>query len=93
MFLVFGVTMFFHSRAWFLNDLFDWNTVWAGFRVVTVFLFLLAALAGFLAFRLFKKGAPPTPEMAIEEAKRTRATSRPRRSSATRWPLAREARS
>jgi hypothetical protein len=73
-FLIFGVTMFFHSLAWFLNDLMDWDdTLWAGFAVVTAALFLLAILAAFLAMRLFKKGAPPTPDMAIEEAKRTRA--------------------
>jgi uncharacterized membrane protein YqjE len=73
-FLIFGITMFFHSLAWFLNDLFDWDSsLWAGFAVVTAFLFLLAILAGLLALRLFKKGSPPTPDMAIEEAKKTRA--------------------
>ena len=36
-------------------------------------LFLLAAIAALLAYRFFKKGAPPVPAMAIEEAKRTRA--------------------
>jgi uncharacterized membrane protein YqjE len=73
-FLIFGITMFFHGLAWFFNDLFDWNNdLWAGFALVTAILFLLAILAGFLAFRLFKKGAPPTPDMAIEEAKKTRA--------------------
>jgi uncharacterized membrane protein YqjE len=73
-FLVFGVTMFFHGLAWFLDDVFNWeDNIWAGFAVVTGLLFLLAILAGLLAFRLFKKGAPPTPDMAIEEAKRTRA--------------------
>ena len=73
-FLVFGITMFFHGLAWLLDDVFGWNDdVWMGFAVVTAGLFLLAALAGLLAFRLFKKGAPPTPEMAIEEARRTRA--------------------
>ena len=73
-FLVFGVTMFFHGLAWFLDDVFNWeDNVWAGFAVVTALLFLLAILAALLAYRLFKKGAPPTPDMAIEEAKRTRA--------------------
>jgi uncharacterized membrane protein YqjE len=73
-FLVFGVTMFFHGMAWFLDDVFNWeDNVWAGFAVVTALLFLLAILAALLAYRLFKKGAPPTPDMAIEEAKRTRA--------------------
>ena len=74
-FLVFGVTMFFHGLAWFLDDLFNWeDQIWAGFAVVTAILFLLAILAGLLAFRLFKKGAPPTPDMAIDEAQRIRQT-------------------
>jgi uncharacterized membrane protein YqjE len=72
-FLVFGVTMLFHTLAWFLDDLFDWTSVWPGFAIVTVVLFLLAALAGLLALRLFRSGAPPTPQLAIEEARRTRA--------------------
>jgi uncharacterized membrane protein YqjE len=73
-FLVFGVTMFFHGLAWFFNDLLDVSTaLWAGFAMVFGILVLLAALAGVLALRLFKRGAPPTPELAIEEAKRTRA--------------------
>jgi uncharacterized membrane protein YqjE len=73
-FLVFGITTFFHGLAWFLDDIFNWeDNNWAGFAVVTALLFLLAILAGLLALRLFKKGSPPMPEMAIEEARRTRA--------------------
>jgi protein-S-isoprenylcysteine O-methyltransferase Ste14 len=72
-FLIFGVTMLFHTAAWFLNDLLDFNNVWQGYAIVTGILFVLAILAAFLALRLFKKGAPPTPDMAIEEAKRMRA--------------------
>jgi Putative Actinobacterial Holin-X, holin superfamily III len=72
-FLIFGITMFFHTLAWFLYDLFDFGEIWYGFAIVTGILFLLAILAALLAFRLFKKGAPPTPDMAIEEAKKTRA--------------------
>ena len=73
-FLIFGITMFFHGLAWFLDDVFNWeDNIWAGFAVVTALLFLFAALSAFIAYRLFKKGAPPTPDMAIEEARRTRA--------------------
>jgi hypothetical protein len=73
-FAIFGITMFFHGLAWFFNDLFNWNNdLWAGFAVVAAILFLLSILSGLLALRLFKKGSPPVPNMAIEEAKRTRA--------------------
>jgi uncharacterized membrane protein YqjE len=73
-FVVFGITTFFHGLAWLLNDIFNWETeVWPGFAMVTALLFLLAILAGLVALRLFKKGSPPTPELAIEEARRTRA--------------------
>lgn len=77
-FLIFAITVFFHGLAWFFNDLFNWGTgdtgaLWAGFFAVTGILVLLAILAGFIALRLFKKGSPPTPSMAIEEAKLTKA--------------------
>jgi uncharacterized membrane protein YqjE len=73
-FLIFGITTFFHGLAWFLDDIFNQeDNIWFGFAIVTGLLFLLAILAALLALRLFKKGSPPTPELAIEEAKRTRA--------------------
>ena len=73
-FLVFGITMFFHGLAFFLNDVFNWESdIWPGYLMVTLALFLLALLAGLLALRLFRKGSPPTPDLAIEEARRTRA--------------------
>jgi uncharacterized membrane protein YqjE len=71
-FAIFGITMFFHTLAWFLVDLLD-ASIWVGFLIVTVLLFVLAGIAGLLAFRLVKRGAPPTPDMAIAEAKATRA--------------------
>jgi uncharacterized membrane protein YqjE len=72
-FLVFGVTMLFHTFAWLLFDIFNFSAIWIGFAIVTGALFVLAGLAGWVAARLFKKGAPPTPDLAIEEAKKTRA--------------------
>ena len=72
-FAIFGVTLLLHTLAWFFNDLFDWDQIWQGFLLVTVILFVLAGIAGFLAFRWIKGGAPPTPDLAIEEARRTRA--------------------
>jgi hypothetical protein len=70
-FAIFGITMMFHALAWLLADLFDNAEI--GFAIVALVLFILAAISGLVAARLFKRGAPPTPDMAIEEAKRTRA--------------------
>ena len=70
-FLVFALVTFLHGLAWFLDDLLNADT-WVGFAIVTAGLVLLAAIAGLLALRMFKTGAPPTPDLAIEEAKRTR---------------------
>ena len=71
-FLVFGVMLLLHGLAWLVTDALN-SSPWVGFAVMTGVLFVLAALSGLLALRWFKKGAPPTPELAIEEAKRTRA--------------------
>jgi len=71
--LVFALMIFLHALAWFFNDLLDIETaLWAGFGIVAGILVLLAAIAGLLALRWLRRGAPPVPELAIEEAKRTR---------------------
>lgn len=62
-----------HGFAWLLNDLFFDDNVWLGFFVEALLFLIVAAVAGLVAMKAFKKGAPPTPDMAIEEAKRTRA--------------------
>ena len=74
-FIVFALIYFFEAVAWFLNDLFDTvnTSPWLGFIIVFGFLMILAAIAGFIGVRWIKRGAPPTPDLAIEEAKRTRA--------------------
>jgi uncharacterized membrane protein YqjE len=59
--------------AWLLNDLFFEDNIWLGFMVEAAAFVLIGAIAALLAYRALRKGAPPTPEMAIEEAKRTRA--------------------
>ena len=84
-FLVFGVTMFFHGLAWFLDDLLNWeDNVWVGFAIVTALLFLLAILAALLAFRLFKKGRRPRRTSRSRRRSAPAPSSRRRRSSATR---------
>lgn len=58
--------------AWLLNEeLFD-GKAWPGFFVEAALFLLIAAGAGLLAYRSVQAGAPPVPEQAIEEAKRTK---------------------
>jgi uncharacterized membrane protein YqjE len=69
-FLVFGLIYLLHGFAWlawyelFPNEQFFW-----GFFVVAAVLFLVGALAGYIAARAVKSAAPPTPKLAIDEAK------------------------
>jgi predicted phage tail protein len=72
-FVVVGLLFLLHAAAWGVyTALFD--NVYLGYLVVAGILFVLGGLAGFLAAKAFKKGAPPTPEMAIDEAKRIKDT-------------------
>jgi uncharacterized membrane protein YqjE len=47
-------------------------TYFWGFFAMSVILVVLGALAGLIAARAVKKGAPPVPNMAIEEARKIR---------------------
>jgi uncharacterized membrane protein YqjE len=59
--------------AWLLNEeVFD--NAWAGFFVEAVVFLLIAAGAGYFAYRSVQAGAPPMPEQAIEEAKLIKTT-------------------
>jgi uncharacterized membrane protein YqjE len=73
-FALMGLAMLMHGIAWLLNDLFFSDHVWIGFMIEALFWFLVAAGAGFFAFRSVQAGAPPTPDLAIEEARRTKET-------------------
>ena len=73
-FALMGLAMLMHGIAWLLNDLFFSSNVWAGFLIEAAFWFLVAAGAGLFAFRAVQAGAPPTPDLAIEEARRTKET-------------------
>lgn len=62
-----------HALAYVLWDIIDdGDNVWIGYFIVTGILLGLGVVAGFLAYRFFKRGTPPKPEAAIEEARRTR---------------------
>ena len=75
-FAIFGLLFLLHGFAWlayYALPVADGTFFW-GFFLVAGVLFILGAVAGFMASRAFKRGSPPKPELAIDEAKRIRET-------------------
>ena len=74
-FALFGLIYLLHGLAWLI-----WNLIggddnfFLGFLIVAALLFVLGALAGFVAARFIKRGTPPKLQMAIEEAQLIRQT-------------------
>jgi hypothetical protein len=60
--------------AWLLYYFLPGNdfTYFWGFFAMAVILVLLGVVAGLVAAKAVKRGAPPTPDMAIEEARKIR---------------------
>jgi Putative Actinobacterial Holin-X, holin superfamily III len=59
--------------AWLLNEEVFEGKTWPGFFIEAALFLLVAAAAGYFAYRSVQAGAPPLPEQAIEEAKLTKA--------------------
>jgi uncharacterized membrane protein YgcG len=75
-FALVGLLFLLHGFAWlsyYLLPVPDQTVFW-GFFLVAGVLFILGGLGGFLAARAFKRGSPPTPQLAIDEAKRIQET-------------------
>jgi uncharacterized membrane protein YqjE len=69
-FLLLALIFAFDAIAWGIND--ASGSLWLGFVIVFALLLVLSAAAGYFAYRSFQAGAPPTPDMAIQEAKLTK---------------------
>jgi Putative Actinobacterial Holin-X, holin superfamily III len=67
-----ALIMILHGIAWVLGEELFSGNIWAGYFVTAAIFLLLAALAGWIASKALKAGAPPVPEQAIEEAKLTK---------------------
>ena len=75
LFVLGALILILHGIAWLLWYLiFPSNQFFWGFFMEAGLLLVIAALAGYIASRLLKSGAPPTPELAIEEAQRIKDT-------------------
>ena len=75
-FVVTAVVFALVGCAWLLYYYLPGNdfTYFWGFFAMAVILLLLGAVAGMLAAKAVKRGAPPVPSMAIEEAQKIRDT-------------------
>jgi uncharacterized membrane protein YgcG len=71
---VFAIVFVLLTIAWAIND--ATGHLWIGFAVVMVVLLALTGFAFLFAWRKFSVGAPK-PDLAIEEARRIRATVTP----------------
>jgi hypothetical protein len=72
-FAFFALILVMEGFAWLLNEE-VFENAWAGFFVEAAIFLLIAAGAGYFAYRSVKAGAPPLPEQAIEEAKLIKTT-------------------
>lgn len=71
---VFALVLGLETLAWGLNSpIAGTGKIWVGFIITTALLVVLTAAAFLFAWRKLRIGAP-TPDMAIEEAKRIRET-------------------
>jgi uncharacterized small protein (DUF1192 family) len=72
---VFALVVGLNTAAWVLDAIFTNSAgdIWVGFLIVFVVLIVLTIGAFLFAWRKLKVGAP-TPKMAIDEAKKIRAT-------------------
>jgi protein-S-isoprenylcysteine O-methyltransferase Ste14 len=68
---IFAIVFLFGTIAWGLNSLL--TSIWLGFLIVFAGLLALTVGAFLFAWRKLKVGAP-TPQMAIDEAKKIQAT-------------------
>ncbi len=76
-FMLFSLIYFLHAGSWFAWKLVrddGTDNFYLGFLIMAGLIFLLGIIAGLIAAKLVKKGAPPVPKMAIEEAQLIRQT-------------------
>jgi uncharacterized membrane protein YqjE len=72
-FAILGLIFLLHTLSWFFVWLIGADIFW-GFLITTGILFVLAGVAAMIGLRWIKRGSPPTPDMAIDEAKRIKET-------------------
>jgi uncharacterized membrane protein YqjE len=75
LFAVFALIYLLHALSWGIWEFFDnESNFWIGFLITGALILILGAIAGLIAMRMIKKGTPPKPELAIEEAQLIKGT-------------------
>ncbi len=74
-FAVFSLIYLLYSLSWGLWEIIGIGRgPWLGFLITGVVILLLGGICALIAYRLVKRGSPPTPQMAIEEAQLIKGT-------------------
>jgi uncharacterized membrane protein YqjE len=74
-FALFALVYLLHALSWGLWSLLGSETnYWLGFLITGVVILVLGLILGLIARRLIKKGSPPKPELALEEAQLIKGT-------------------
>ena len=74
-FAIFALIFLLFALSWGLWELIGVGRgPWLGFLITGVLILILGGILGLLAMRWVKRGSPPTPQMAIEEAQLIKGT-------------------
>ena len=74
-FAIFGLIYLLHALSWGIWEILGTGSgPWLGFLITGVVILLVGAICALIAYRLIKRGSPPTPQMAIEEAQLIKGT-------------------
>ena len=74
-FAIFALIFLLFALSWGLWELVGVGRgPWLGFLITGVLILILGGILGLLALRWVKRGSPPTPQMAIEEAQLIKGT-------------------
>jgi hypothetical protein len=74
-FVVTGLLFGLHAAAWGITKAINnQRAVWLGYLITAGAFFIIAGFIVLLVIRWVRKGTPPTPKMAIDEAKLVRET-------------------
>jgi uncharacterized membrane protein YqjE len=74
-FAVFALIYILHSLSWAIWDILEvGDSPWLGYLITGVLILLLGGICAFIALRMIKRGTPPTPQLAIEEAQLIKGT-------------------